>query len=211
MKLRFLSVFSVTLLIISVLVFSFKSAPVSNVSKNSGINAVGDVITIANNSKKGADSVKVLETRILNLLNHNFVYGDDFCDIEAIVNQSVIALLDSRSENDESFISESIVKNYIFDMYGIEINDFSEINKDFPQKEGYVYIIPRGYSVYEHEMVSVSLNEDGSYSVKTKITVSSHDGVEHTDFCESLIIENEKSALGFSIISSDIGSESLPL
>ena len=208
MKLRFLTVFSITLAVIMVSFFALSSASSVEIT---GVASSTEqkVITVANSSDKNADAVKVLEARFLNLLNHNFVYGSDFDYVENIVNQSVIALLDMREDN--SFISESIVADYVFDMYGIEISDFSEINSDFPSKEGYVYIIPRGYSIYEHEMISVTKNEDGSFTAKTKVTVSYHDGGEYTDFCETLFVENEKSALGFSIISADISVEELAI
>lgn len=211
MKIRFFSVFSITLTVLMLLIFSLSSTPDVKTTENGAENVKTEVITVADQVKQKPDSSKVLESRFLNLLNHNFVYNSDFDTIENIVNESVIALLDMRDSEDDSYISENIVKDYIFNMYGIEIDDFSSFNADFPKRSGYVYIIPRGYSTYEHQMVSVTENEDGSYTTKTKVTVSSHDGIEMTDFCETLFIVNENSAFGFSIISSDIESSALTI
>ncbi len=163
------------------------------------------VITVAN-SMNSIDSDKVLETRFLNMLNHNFVYDDDYKSVEDIVNNSVFALLDLRDAEDESFIAETFVSDYVFNMYGIKVENYEEINADFPKKDGFVYIIPRGYSTFDHEIKSVTLNEDGSYTVKTVISESYHDSVEYFDECETLFVPNANSAFGFSIIRSVIGS-----
>ncbi len=147
---------------------------------------------------------KTIEKRFLNMLNHSFVYDEDIEDIEEIVNCSVAALLDMRDSEDDSFISESVVSDFVFNMYGVEIDDFSLINSELPQKEGYVYILPRGYSVYSHELVSVSVNEDGSYTVKTKVTVDSHDCDAESFACTTLFVANPHSQFGYNIISSSI-------
>ena len=149
-------------------------------------------------------SEKVLEARFLNMLNHNYNYSDDFYLIENIINNSVIAKLDLRDSEDDSFISENYIADYIFDMYGIEVEDFSQVNSDFPKKQGYIYIIPRGYSEYEHSFVSAQKNEDGSYSVTTKITEYSHDSGEIVGTCKTLFVPNTESIYGFNIINSDI-------
>lgn len=147
---------------------------------------------------------KTIEKRFLNMLNHSFVYDEDIEDVEEIVNCSVAALLDMRDSEDDSFISESVVSDFVFNMYGVEIDDFSLINSELPQKEGYVYILPRGYSVYSHELVSVSVNEDGSYTVKTKVTVDSHDCDAESFACTTLFVANPQSQFGYNIISSSI-------
>ena len=60
-------------------------------------------------------------------------------------------------------------------MYGIEIDDMSQLNAEFPQIDGYLYIIPRGYTTYSHSILSVEQNEDGSYTVVSNVTVKGHD------------------------------------
>lgn len=152
------------------------------------------------------DKTEVLKSRFLNMLNHNFVYDDNIEDVESIVNCSMPALLDMCESLDDSFISQDIVSAYIYDMYGVGIDDYSEINVNFPQKQGYVYIIPRGFTVYSHEMVSVVLNEDGSYTVKTKVYADAHDSEAENLECTTLFVENENSTFGFNIIRSDISS-----
>jgi len=73
----------------------------------------------------------ILQTRFLNMLNHNYVYDDAIYSYEDMVNDSVIALLDMREDENSSYISQDIVNDYLYDMYGVTIDDFSEINKDF--------------------------------------------------------------------------------
>lgn len=145
----------------------------------------------------------VMQSRFLNMLNHNNVYDDEIESVEDIINGSVLSNLNLREENSD-YISEEYIRNFTFNMYGVEIEDFSVYNVAFPQKEGYVYIIPCGYSVYSHEFVSMRENEDGTYSVTTNVTVSGHDGLEQCFTAVSLFAVNDNSDFGYNIIYSNI-------
>lgn len=153
------------------------------------------------------DESKILETRFLNMLNHNFVYNDAFFTVEDIVNCSMPALLELRDTEDDSFIAQNYVSDYVYDMYGIEDIDYAVINTQFEQKTDFVYIIPRGFTVFKHTILSVTENEDGSFTVKTKVIADAHDSEEITDICTSLIVPNENSRFGYNIISSVIDFE----
>lgn len=171
--------------------------------------AAGDSIktkaSVSDSHKVGApDPSKVLEARFLNMLNHSFVYNDAFNSAEDIVNASVPALLDMRDSVNDSYIAESCVRDYVYNMYGVEIEDFSDINRDFPRLDGYVYIIPRGFSVYSHKIESVSRNEDGSFTAVTSVLINSHDGESVSQKAVSLFVKNESSQFGYNIISSQI-------
>lgn len=156
-----------------------------------------EVITVA-------DNTKMLESRFLNMLNHSFVYDSDFYNKETLVNNSVLALLDLA---DNGFVSEAYVSDYIFNMYGINVSDFSDINVDFEQKQGYVYIVPRGYSVCEHKIISVTDNNDGSYTVVTNVEISLDDGTVITDTATTVFLQNAESQFGYNIVYSEIGAE----
>ena len=143
---------------------------------------------------------KATETRFLNMLNHNFVYDDDFDDIDTIVNNSVLALLDLRDSENEDYIKQIYVKDFVNNMYGIEIADMGNLNAEFPQIEGYIYIIPRGYTDYSHKIISAKQNPDGSYTVVSEVAVKNHDGAGKTEKAESLFIKNENSAFGYNMI-----------
>ncbi len=148
------------------------------------------------------DSVKVLETRLLNMLNHNFVYGEDFNNIEGIVNNSAVAILDMI--DDEGFIPQSALNEYLFDMYGFKIEDFSNINKDFGYKEGYVYILPRGYTIYNHKAISLKENEDGTVTLVTNVIIKNHDSSAQTLTAETIFVKNPASVFGYNIVISEI-------
>lgn len=150
-----------------------------------------------------ADADKVLEARFLNMLNHSFAYGEDLGSVEALVNCSVAALFNMDGGAEESFIKENRVEDYMYNMYGVEAENLSAVNDAFPHKDGYVYIIPRGYTVYKHTIDSVMLNEDGSYTVTTLVKVDSHDGEENGK-AVTLFVKNSDSQFGFNIISSEI-------
>ncbi|MBE6740318.1 MAG: hypothetical protein E7565_08385 [Ruminococcaceae bacterium] len=161
------------------------------------------------NLSNSDSSSNVLAARFLNMLNHNLVYGEDFCSVEKIVNLSVIANLAHADENRE-FVKSDIVYSYVYDMYGIEIVD-TVPNPDLPEKAGHLYIVPQGISVYKHTNAQFSLNEDGSYTVTTLVSVENHDGESETFKASTLFVKNPASAFGFNIVSSDFIVDSISI
>ena len=153
--------------------------------------------------------VSVNESRFLNMLNHNFVYDSDFENADTIVNNASLALLNLRDSENEDYIADFYVRGFVKDMYGIEIADMSGLNADYPQLDGFLYIIPRGYTSYNHEIVSIEQNEDGSFTVVSDVTVSDHDYTGKTQKAVSLFVENSESAFGYNMIYCNIVTESI--
>lgn len=146
---------------------------------------------------------KVLEAKIQSLLNLNNVFGDGFLDNETLVNCAAINLREFA--DDDGFIPSGLIETYIKDMYDIDLEITESINSQFPQKEGYVYLIPRGFTEYRHEIVKTEA--DGEYiTVYSKMTADFHDAAAQTVDVVSLLIKNENSTFGFSILSSEIES-----
>ena len=143
----------------------------------------------------------VNSARFLNMLNHNYIYGADFEYVDVMINLSVPALLSSREDD---FIPSGIVASFMYDMYGVEIVDMSGLNSQFPQREGYLYIIPRGFTSYEHFDAEVKINEDGTFFVRTSVIVTPSDAEPYEAKALSLFVKNEASSLGYNIISSEI-------
>ena len=150
-----------------------------------------------------ADDAEVLAARFLNMLNHNNVYNSAFDDIDTLVNESILSVLHLRDSENEEFIREGYVKDFIKNMYGIEIEDMSGINAQWPQMEGYVYIIPRCYTAFEHELVSVTENEDGSFTVVTEVEVDNEMQYIPRHKIVSLFVENGESSFGYNLIYSE--------
>lgn len=146
---------------------------------------------------------KALGARFLNMLNHNFVYNDAFESVYEMTACSEVALLDKA---EDGYIKQSLIAGYLYNMYGVENADFAAVTKDFPQRENYVYVIPRGFSVYKHSAPVITENEDGSYTVVTDVEISSHDSDAETAKATTLFVKNENSAFGFNVISSDISA-----
>lgn len=153
-------------------------------------------------------NTNVNEARFLNMLNHNFVYNDDFDNADTVVNNSVLALLDLRDSQNQDFIDNTYVKGFVNDMYGIQLEDMSNLNADFPKLEGYVYIIPRGYTSYNHKIVSVEQNADGSYTVVSDATLTNHDCASRVQKAVSLFVKNENSAFGYNMIYCNLVNDS---
>lgn len=161
------------------------------------------ITPVTANSKGISSEEKIRQTRFLNMLNHNFVYNEDFNNVDTIVNNSVLSIINSLDDKPE-FVEESTVRNYVKNMYGIDVTDTSNLNTEFPKKQGYIYVIPRGYTVYKHKMVSCVQNEDGTYLVTTKITVDPHDGGKQVLKAVSLFVKNSNSSFSYNIVYSDI-------
>ncbi len=158
------------------------------------VKANADIPTAVNNEK-------VLEARFLNMLNHNFVYNDAFYNDEALLNDSCLALLEYQ---DGGFIADGYVKDYAFNMYGKIYDDLSGFNAELPKADGKFFVKARGYDLYEHSVLEVIDNQDGSFTVKTEVKIDYHFGETETVACETLFIENELSQFGFNILYSDI-------
>lgn len=154
------------------------------------------------------DTAQVLSARFLNMLNHNQAYGEDFYDTDTLTERSVISLLDRR-EADSDYIDAVFVQDFLLSMYGVEKSDFSDFQTDWPQKEGCVYVIPRGYTEYQHELVHAVRNEDGSYTVVTDVTVTAHDGEVESLEGVALFLENSESPLGYQLVSADLFEKSV--
>lgn len=157
------------------------------------------------NNTDNTGSIEVdgtVNARFLNMLNRNYVYNSDFESADVITENSILALLDKRDSRDDSYISEAVVKGFINDMYGIEIVDIAQGEQI--KKDGFVYIVPRGFTDYSHKIKSVSQNEDGSYTVCSYVTIKPHDDSEFVTTAQTLFVKNEKSAFGYNIIYSNL-------
>ena len=186
------------ILAVCVIVLSFVNINTNSSVSSSVENTKTQVITVAkSNNKQGT----ALEKRFLNMLNHNFVYNDDFYDDYTLVNNSVLALL---NVSEDSFVNRVYLDDYIFNMYGKKYSDYSFLDTLSEQPENYVYILPRGYSVYTHKLVSLTKNEDGSYTVVSDVEISFEDGTTSTQRATTLFLENKESSFGFNILYSDI-------
>ena len=148
-----------------------------------------------------ADDSKIAEAKIQNLLNLNNVYGDDFTNNEALVNAAAINLRSYANEN--GFIENNVVVSYLKDIYDIDVEINDTINVNLPQKQGYVYLIPRGYSAYTHEIISVNECED-FITVVSLVFVDTHDGQISIGTATTKLVKNAKSSFGYNIIDSEI-------
>lgn len=188
------------ILISAVIIIAGIFAAASGASKTGTVKASGAEISSSEENLRNA--------RFLNMLNHNYVYDSDFDDLNNIVNNSLIALLDNRDREDEDFIPAELVKEFVRSMYGVEIADINQINEDMPKKDGYVYIIARGYSKFNHKIIGVTENEDGTFTVTSDVTVSTHENETYNCKASTVFVKNANSRFGYNIISSDIFTKS---
>ncbi len=143
------------------------------------------------------DDERVLTARLENMLDHNNVYNRDFDSTYEMVNNSMIALIDRGDE--DGFIKADIVEGFIYNMYGITLEDYA-VNPDFPQKDGHIFIIPRGFEIYDHTVISIEIDGDYIYT-DSVLTILSHEGYTYEYDCRSIFKTNTSSSFGYNLIS----------
>ncbi|MBQ0083698.1 MAG: hypothetical protein KBS52_02900 [Clostridiales bacterium] len=176
-------IFLVLALTLSVFVFASHSAPVIS----------ADAAKI--------NYQKVACAKIENLLNLNNVFGADFTDNELLVNRAAINL--KALADDEGFIPESAITAYIKDMYDIDLSITDDINADMPKKEGFVYLIPKGYTTYSHEIISET-EQNGYLNVVSEVLITYHDGTQETATAKTVLIENPNCSFGYNILDCEL-------
>lgn len=166
-----------------------------------GFTAFGEQHNSVDNT--ASDSVvnidPVLSARLLNMLQHNRVYNSDFNDTNTIIDNSVVALFEKADE--DGFVSCDVVNGFVYSMYGITTAGYTADNS-FAEKEGHIFIIPRGYDQYNHEITNVEIDGDYIY-VTSLLTIDAHDGLETELTCSTVFKTNEISGFGYNIISSN--------
>ncbi len=185
-------------LVFCVVVLAFACAGTDSPKVNTHEIQKGEVLTVSQSTNT---EDKVIESRFLNMLNHNFVYDDAFYDDALLVEDSILALLNKA---EDSYLEESVLNDYIFNMYGKKYESLDFLGEDLLDKDGYVYIFPKGYNDYNHKIASVTDNEDGSFTVITNLEILGADNTVENVKCETLFLGAEDSAFGFNILYSDI-------
>lgn len=145
--------------------------------------------------------IGVATARFENMLNMNFVYGDDFCNNESLVNAAAISVL--GEVDDDGFIPSDSVTAFIKDFYDIDMVITKNINSSLPQRDGFVYVVPRGYTTYEHDVVSV-IRDGDYYSVVSSVKINLHTGESYIATANSVFMINHDSSFGYSLISSEL-------
>ena len=145
-----------------------------------------------------ATAEEILLARIENMLAHNFVYNDDFDFTDVMVDNAMLALISACDE--DGYLDRALAEGFVFNMYGFDLTDYKPSDL-FPEKEGKLFVIPRGVDTYSHEVLSVEI--DGEYIiVDSALVIESHDCGETSLSCRTLFKENSESAFGYNIISS---------
>lgn len=147
------------------------------------------------------DENKVLAARFENILNHNLVYDDEIYSAEALINAATQILCGYADE--DNFIEEDIVKAFIYDLYGVEVDCRGGMREYFPQKEGYVYLIPCGADIYNHTVISIQKNGD-EYTVVSRLVIEYHCCETEELLATTKFIAAPTSPFGFNIVYSQL-------
>lgn len=142
----------------------------------------------------------ILKARFENMLNHNYIYGDDFSSDLIMIENSILALLD-KSEDGQ--IDKGLVLGFIAGMYGRQVDPAVAVYDFLPADDDKFAILARGYDAYNHKIIAVE-EIDGGYKVISDVTVYPCDGFEYLATCESIFVPNEGSSFSYNLISSVI-------
>ena len=120
--------------------------------------------------------------------------------MNTVINNSCLALLDKA---EDQFISTDLLFPFVENLYGISVFVDDDFNKDFPKKQGAVYVIPRGFTQYTHTVINVK--EDGDTLMVTSLALSDgHDSEPVELLCTTVFEINTESAFGYNILSSTL-------
>ncbi|MBO7217124.1 MAG: hypothetical protein J6V50_00320, partial [Clostridia bacterium] len=113
-----------------------------------GFTVLGEENTPADNNASASvlNADPVLCARLLNMLEHNRVYNTDFNDKNIMIENSVIALFEKADA--DGYVARDVVNGFVFSMYGFTADDYNE-PENFPKKDGFLFIVPRGYDEYD--------------------------------------------------------------
>lgn len=180
------------LIAISVLFVFTASAPAP------ALDSVPQATTTTEEANTVIESVQ--KARFENMLNHNYLYGEDFSSDQIVIENSILALLDKSVDGQ---IEQGLVLGFIAGMYGRQVDPAAATYDFLPADEGMFAILARGYDGYEHTVVSVE-EVDGGYLVTSDVTVYPCDGFAYNATAQSVFVVNEGSAFGYNLVSAEL-------
>ena len=150
-------------------------------------------LAVSGDEKLDTELDGAVVSRLTNMLDHNYLYGNDFDDMHTVINNSCLALLSSREDN---YISADVLFPFIDAMYGIPVYCDETLNAQFPRKEGAVYVIPRGFVQYTHTVTGIE--KDGSLLTVTSVARDVDTGKALP--CTAVFTQTDESAFGYHLI-----------
>lgn len=139
--------------------------------------------------------------RFENMLNNNYVYGDAFGSISAIIDGSVISLI---SKINDGKIENTELIAFARNMYGVDLTVLSDQGKDVLQEEKTTSVLPRGYTKYIHTVNFINENADGTITVYSTVNAETHDGENIQKEAISRFVKNENSSFGYNLLSCEL-------
>lgn len=147
------------------------------------------------------DKLLVMTNRFENMLNNNFAYGEELSSVSSLLNAAQLSLLD---KNEDGKIANSVLIDFVKDMYGVDAGVYADEGKEVLSRDGYTDILPRGYSIYTHKIVDFHANDDGTFTVYSEVEVESHDGQTEIMEAVSRFVPAVGSRFSYHLISSEL-------
>lgn len=194
--------FFVACLVILMVPFMF-SATFNVNSEDTLINA--EIHSASSAAEVNIDENAIVWARLLHMLNMNFCYDQDFESDAKLIEDVQLSLLNYSVEDEEygRIISKSIVSSFIKDFYGIDVEQTAGEYENLPAPDGFFVIPARGYTVFQHSIVSVT-SAGNIFTVVTAANIDAHDGESYDALVSSKFVKNSASSFGFNLVSSEI-------
>lgn len=146
--------------------------------------------------------------KIERIINLNRVYGPFVDNDDAVIEEACIVLLDQAEPYEAGLIiRESIVREFIRNVYGREVREDAGRYADFPAPEGYYMILPRGYSLMSHRVTGARLLSDGTVEVHSELFLQTHDAPAEQLTSTAILKPDAQSAYGYIIVSAVIDQD----
>lgn len=143
-------------------------------------------------------AVDPLAARLTHMLELNQNFDKDFKD-DAIILENALISLNSKAD-DDGFIKTDLVLSFINNMYGYDVILDDIVMENIPQKDGYLWVIPKGITNYSYSITSIT-EYSGGVTAVARVLAESHDGETDSFYITVDFTENADSCFGYNIAS----------
>ena len=140
---------------------------------------------------------------VIGLVSSNRVFGYSIYDDNALIDAAQIVLLDKATEIDGFlYIEKQVVNDFIYNMYGREVDESAGEIYGLTAPDGYYAILPRSYDLMSQSVTDITVGEDGRLTVTTEVEIA---GLDFTEiFSAVTVLSPAQTESGYVITSADI-------
>lgn len=151
-------------------------------------------------TEEKATKNNIMASRFETVLNNNYAYADDFSSVSLLLNSAIISLLPVAEEGK---IANNSLIDFMKNMYGVDPSVLCDEDKEPLLVNEFTKIAPMGYFKYTHTVNSITLNEDGTYTVYSLAKGFEYENEVELDAI-SRFVPCEDSSFGYILVSCEL-------